>query len=79
MIRFKAFIYRFFCIFGISIYLANKEENAYIASNSFSSELAENIARGSWQAKHGFTSVWTYGKPFFVAMKQKINHAFRSY
>lgn len=81
MIKFKAFIYRFSAIFGLSIYLARKEEQAYIDSLEILDELHEGCSRGLWQAKHGFTTVWTYKKPLFKAIISKIKHAFdfRSY
>lgn len=66
----KAFIYRFFAIFGLSIYLAKKEENEYINSLPIKDNFMESISRGSWQARHGFTTVWT--KNILV----KIKHAF---
>lgn len=76
MIKLKAFIYRFSNIFGLSIYLADKEEQAYIDSQQFSSKMAEDCSRGLWQANHGFTTVWTWGQPWYVAVKTKIKHAF---
>ena len=51
MLRLKAFLYRFSAIFGRGIYLAGKEEQEYIDSQNFDSELSESIARGCWQAK----------------------------
>lgn len=81
MIKFKAFIYRFSAIFGLHIYLAKKEEQAYIASLGKLDELHEGCSRGLWQAKYGFTTVWTYKQPFFKALIAKTKHAFdfRSY
>jgi hypothetical protein len=78
MIKLKAFIYRFFAIFGLRIYLAQKEEDAYI--NSLGKD-ADFLSVGLWQGKHGFTTVWTYKQPFFKALVSKIKHAFtfRSY
>ena len=85
MIRFKAFIYRFSNIFGLHIYLAQKEEQSYIEeleeTRGLIEEPLEGIERGCWQAKHGFTTVWAYKQPFFKAIVSKIKHAFdfRSY
>lgn len=77
VIKFKAFIYRFSNIFGLRIYLANKEEQAYIDSlDNIDSEVGESCYRGLWQAKRGFTTVWTYKQPFFQALITKIKHAF---
>lgn len=77
-LKLKSFIYRFSAIFGLSIYLARKEEDAYIKSMNLESDsIAEKCSRGLWQARHGFTTVWTYKQPFFKALKAKINHAFR--
>jgi hypothetical protein len=78
MIKLKAFIYRFSNIFGLHIYLAQKEEDAYINSLG---EDADFLSVGMWQAKYGFTTVWTYKQPLFKATISKIKHAFdfRSY
>ncbi len=78
MVKFKAFIYRFSNIFGLHIYLAQKEEDAYINSLG---EDADFLSSGMWQVKYGFTTVWTYKKPFFASLISKIKHAFdfRSY
>lgn len=77
MIKFKAFIYRFSAIFGLHIYLADKEEQAYIDSlDDIDSELEKGCYRGLWQAKYGFTTVWTYDQSFFQALAAKIKHAF---
>jgi hypothetical protein len=78
MIKLKAFIYRFSNIFGLHIYLAQKEEDSYI---NILSKDADFVSVGMWQAKYGFTTVWTYKQPFFKALISKIKHAFtfRSY
>jgi hypothetical protein len=78
MIKLKAFIYRFSNIFGLHIYLAQKEEDAYVSSLG---EGADFLSVGLWQGKHGFTTVWTYKQPLFKATISKIKHAFdfRSY
>jgi hypothetical protein len=77
MIKFKAFIYRFSAIFGLRIYLAQKEELAYRKSMEAYSEFDRDINAGLWQGKHGFTTVWTYKQPFFKALVSKIKHAFK--
>lgn len=81
MLKLKAFIYRFSLVFGLSIYLANKEEDAYINSLRDMSNWETNIHRGIWQASNGFTSIWTWGKPWYKALWIKLKHAFdfRSY
>ena len=81
MIKLKAFIYRLSAIFGLRIYLAQKEELAYRKSMDAYSEFDKDINVGLWQAKHGFTTVWTRRQPFFKALKAKIKHTFdfRSY
>jgi hypothetical protein len=78
MIKLKAFIYRFSAVFGLRVYLAQKEEDAYVNSLGEDSDFTSS---GFWQAKHGFTTVWTYRQPFFKALIAKIKHAFtfRSY
>lgn len=76
MIKLKAFIYRFSAIFGLRIFLANKEEQAYLKSMANYSKFDKHINLGLWQAKHGFTTVWTYKQPFFKATIAKIKHAF---
>jgi hypothetical protein len=76
MIKLKAFIYRFSAIFGLSVYLAEKEEQAYINSLKDMDELSESIHRGLWQSVRGFTTVWTYKMPFHKALIAKIKHAF---
>ena len=82
MLKVKSFIYRFSNIFGLRIYLANKEEQAYIDSlDDIDSELGEACYRGLWQAERGFTTVWTYKQPLLKSLIAKIKHAFnfRSY
>jgi hypothetical protein len=73
MIKLKAFIYRFSNIFGFHIYLAQKEEDAYVNSLG---EDADFISSAVWQVKYGFTTVWTYKQPLFKAITSKIKHAF---
>lgn len=77
VIKLKAFIYRFSAIFGLSVYLADKEEQAYVDSLNIRGEFEDSCARGTWQGKHGFTTVWTWGKPWHKALFAKIKHAFR--
>lgn len=81
ILKLKAFIYRFSAIFGLRIYLANKEEQAYVESLEEVDELYKGCSIGLWQAKHGFTTICTYKQPFFKALIAKIKHAFnfRSY
>ena len=81
MIKLKAFIYRFSNIFGLHIYLAQKEEDAYIDSLGKLDRVGEGCSRGLWQAEYGFTTIWTYKEPFFKTLISKIKHAFtfRSY
>jgi hypothetical protein len=81
MLQLKAFIYRFFAIFGLRIYLANKEEQAYINSLENLEDFLSGCERGLWQTRHGFTTVWTHRQPWYKALKVKIKHAFtfRSY
>jgi hypothetical protein len=76
MLKLKAFIYRFSNIFGLRIYLAGKEEDAFIATQNLKSGISEGIARGSWQAKHGFTTIWTWGQPLHLQFWKKLKHAF---
>lgn len=78
MIKFKAFIYRFSNIFGLYIYLAQKEEDAYINSLG---EDADFLSSGLWQACNGFTTILTYKQPLFKSLVSKTKYAFdfRSY
>lgn len=76
IIKLKAFIYRFSNIFGLRIYLAQKEEDAFINCQKYDSELSKSCAIGIWQGLNGFTTVWTYKKPFHKAIIIKIKHAF---
>lgn len=78
ILKIKAFIYRLSAIFGLRVYLANKEEQAYIDSLGKIDELYEGCSRGLWQAKRGFTTVFTYGLPLHKALTSKIKHAFTS-
>jgi hypothetical protein len=77
----KAFIYRFSAIFGLRIYLADKEEQAYINSLEDLDQFEEGCYRGVWQGKHGFTTVWTYKMPWYKTIVVNTRHAFdfRSY
>jgi hypothetical protein len=75
-LKLKSFIYRFTAIFERGLYLADKEEQVYINSQNFDSELSESIARGCWQAENGFTTVWTFKQTFIESLASKIKHAF---
>lgn len=81
MLKFKSFIYRFSNIFGLHIYLAKKEEDAYIKSLELPTDsngnFMESLSRGTWQARHNFTTVWTYRQNFFKALVSKTKHALR--
>jgi hypothetical protein len=81
MVKFKAFIYRFSAIFGLRIFLAEKEQENFIRQSGNMSEFAKELTLGSWQARNGFTTIWTYKMPFHKALIAKIKHAFdfRSY
>jgi len=81
ILKIKAFIYRFSAIFGLRIYLAEKEEQRFVDSLSPNEKRLEGCLRGLWQAQHGFTTLWTYKQSFFKALIAKIKHAFdfRSY
>lgn len=76
MIKLKAFVYRFSAIFGLRIYLARKEENLYLQTVENRDEFSVSIHAGLWQAKHGFTTIWTYKQSFFKALINKTKHAF---
>lgn len=76
VLRIKAFIFRFFGIFGIHLFLAGKEQDAYIKTQKFDSQISKSCLIGLWQTKHGFTSVWTYGMSFHEAVIAKVKHAF---
>ncbi len=76
ILKIKAFIYRFSAIFGLRIFLAQKEELQFLKTMVGHSDFDKNISLGLWQAKYGFTTVWTYRKPFHKAIIAKIRHAF---
>jgi hypothetical protein len=75
-LKLKAFIYRFSNIFGLHIYLAEKEEVQYLASLRDSSSFELGMHIGLWQAKHGFTTVYVGRKSFLKGIYAKIKHAF---
>jgi hypothetical protein len=75
ILKFKAFIYRFFAIFGLRVFLAQKEQDSFIEGLP-TSKLDRSIAIGLWQARCGFTTVYTRKMPFVKAMLTKIKHAF---
>jgi hypothetical protein len=72
----KSFIYRFSAIFGLRIFLARSEEDAYIKPLNKLSDFEKNCHIGLWQAKNGFTTLWIYKMPFHKALIAKIKHAF---
>jgi hypothetical protein len=72
----KSFIYRFSAIFGLRIFLARSEEEAFIKSLGKMSKLERSCSIGLWQAENGFTTIWTYKMPFHKALIAKIKHAF---
>lgn len=76
ILKLKSFIYRFSNIFGLRIFLAQKEEDQYIKSLGKQSKLNKNISIGMWQAQHGFTTVLTYKMRFDKAILAKLKHAF---
>jgi hypothetical protein len=80
-LKLKAFIYRLSDVFGKSIYLAREEEDLYMEllreAEGRYDELWDGIERGSWQAHHGFTTVWTFRQPWYVSIWEKVKHAFR--
>jgi len=76
ILKIKSFIYRFFNIFGLCVYIANKEEKEYLKSMDNYSEFDKSINLGLWQAKHGFTTIWTCRMPIHKAFIAKVKHAF---
>ena len=76
ILKVKAFIYRFSDIFGFRLYLAEKEENEYIKSLGDIDDFEKDLNIGLWQAKHGFTTIFTVNKKYFSSIKSKIKHAF---
>jgi len=76
ILQIKSFIYRFGRIFGLTIYLAGKEERAYIESLGDVGELSRRCSIGCWQGHNGFTSRWTHRLSFHRALLTKIKHAF---
>jgi hypothetical protein len=76
IIKIKSFIYRFFNIFGLRVYLAQKEEDSYIESLGDISNLTKRRSIGIWQIENGFCTVWTHGMPFHKAVYAKILNAF---
>ena len=76
ILKIKAFIYRFSAIFGLRIFLAQKEELQFLKTMVGHSDFDKSMTLGLWQAKYGFTTVWTYRKPLHKAIIAKIRHAF---
>jgi len=75
ILKLKAFIYRFFAIFGFRLFLAQKEQESFVEGLP-TSKLDRSIAVGLWQARHGFTTIYTRRMPFVQATLTKIKHAF---
>lgn len=89
ILKIKAFIYRFSAIFGMRIYLAQREEDQYLLVHKFR-RLAKDIIedeekssidefglmRGIWHAKNGFTSIYTRNMSFKDSIIAKVKHAF---
>jgi hypothetical protein len=89
ILKAKAFIYRFSAIFGLRIYLAQREEDEFLLVHKFIS-LAEDIIegeetsdinqfglmRGIWHASNGFTTVYTGNMSFKDSIIAKVKHAF---
>ena len=76
ILKFKAFIYRFSNIFGLYIFLAEKEQSKYIISLGKISIESRGLYESLWQGHNGFTSAWVWGMPFHKALFRKIKHAF---
>jgi hypothetical protein len=72
VLRLKAFIYRFSAIFGVRIYLADKEERLF----NLKMEDSNRCAIGLWQARYGFLTRWTYKMPFYKAFIANVQNAF---
>jgi hypothetical protein len=77
IIKIKAFIYRFSNVFGLHIYLAQKEEDQYIKSLPKQDRISRGCSIGLWQAQHGFTTVWTSRLKFGKRIVSKLKHAFQ--
>jgi ethanolamine utilization microcompartment shell protein EutL len=89
VLKIKAFIYRFSCIFGKRIYLAQKEEDAYFAEAKFAdivlhiisgrdhTNLRMILSVGIWHADNGFTSLYTGDVSRIKALKRNIIHLFK--
>lgn len=90
VLKIKAFIYRFSCIFFAKrIYLAQKEEDAYFAKTRFAgivlhiisgkdhANLRTMLSIGMWHADNGFTSLYTRDMSRIKALKRNIIHLFK--
>lgn len=78
ILKLKAFIYRFSNIFGLRIYLAEKEEVAYLSSLGHTTSFELGIYTGLWQCKHGFTTIYISRNTYFIKrIYGKIKHAFK--
>jgi hypothetical protein len=79
ILKIKAFIYRFSDIFGLRIYLANKEEKEFLKNTSKRGTKAQrgrSLSIGIWQAANGFTTVYTRNMSMPRAIIAKVKHAF---
>ena len=79
ILKIKAFIYRFSDIFGLRVYLAQKEEDEFLKNTSKRGSKARrerSLSIGIWQAANGFTTVWTGNMSRYQAIKAKVKHAF---
>jgi hypothetical protein len=76
ILKIKAFIYRFCDIFNVRVFLARREEYLYIKSLGELDKDLKGIHTGLWQAKHGFTTVWTYKQSSLKSFISKVKHAF---
>jgi len=89
ILKAKAFIYRFSAIFGLRVYLAQREEDEFLLVHRFrrlavdiiegeeTSGINEfGLMRGIWHASNGFTTVYTGNMSFKDSIVAKVKHAF---
>ena len=77
ILQIKSFIYRFFVIFGLNIFLAEKERQEYINSKGFNSKEDRHLAVGLWEVKNGFCQILTSSdQSFLERFSINIRHAF---